>query len=268
MKKLLAISYLPLEKAAISYWLLAVGRELKAKSQKLIACENWLLEAAELIRGDACLSDYCPQGALRDVFAGVIGYYRPSMGSRIIPDFMASLGMAVEDKASLAQFAYDFNGFQGRQAAHISNGTGISVLNLPEAECLDINALGMGSLCSISDSRSFLATSSAISMVSAMVRPWAMSPCRAGLVAKYSPSSKGSIDIGIKYSDISFTSFEVYHKSGIMSRAIKQPCTRIEGLEAPTGSPSETAPTGSPSETAPTGSCGALGDYTIKGGVV
>ena len=43
---------------------------------------------------------------------------------------------------------------------------------------------GRGSPCSMHDSMSFLATFCAISMVSAIVLPWATRPCRASLVAR------------------------------------------------------------------------------------
>ena len=61
---------------------------------------------------------------------------------------------------------------------------------------------GRGSPCSMQDSMSFLATSSAISSVSDIVLPCAISPCKAELVARYPPSSRCSMVTGIKYSDM------------------------------------------------------------------
>jgi len=96
---------------------------------------------------------------------------------------------------------------------HFSSGTGIWVSNL--SGCA--NSFGMGSFRSMRDSISLRATSSAISIVSAMVRPWAIRPWRTELVAKYPPSSKRSIDMGIKYSDIFHLRDKVYHTFGCKS---------------------------------------------------
>src|SRR4030042_2274483 len=64
---------------------------------------------------------------------------------------------------------------------------------------------GRGSPRSMHDSTIFLATSWAISIVSAMVRPWAIKPWNSSLVAKYPPSSRASIFMEIKNSDILFS---------------------------------------------------------------
>jgi len=102
--------------------------------------------------------------------------------------------------------AYSKNIFGNR--GHISKGTGIFVLNLIRGAWAEIKFLGIDSLYSMRDSMILWATSSAISIVSAIVRPWAISPWRKELVAKYSPSFRGSMDMGMRYSDIFSPQYE------------------------------------------------------------
>ena len=85
---------------------------------------------------------------------------------------------------------------------YISGETGTFMSNLIRGAWAEIKFLGIGSLCSMRDSIILWATSSAISIVSAIVRPWAISPWRKELAAKYPPSFNGSMDMGIRYSDI------------------------------------------------------------------
>ena len=161
-----------------------------------------MLERIKFFNSKSGLANYGAHSAFGNIFPRVVRNYSSSAGMRIVPNFVATLGMTVKCKPCFTLFTDNFTGIQGRNRGHISNGTGILVLNLVERTRADISVLGIGSLCSIQDSIILWATSSAISIVSAIVRPWAISPCKRELVAKYPPSSKGSMDIGIKYSDI------------------------------------------------------------------
>lgn len=151
------------------------------------------------------------QRPFSDIFTGVVRDDCSLARGGIIPDFMTAFGMAVKNKARAPKFAYDINRSIGRKRRHISNGTGILMLNLWRGIWSASNSFGIGSLCSIWDSIIFRATSSAISKVSATVRPWAIRPCKTELVAKYPPSSNGSIDMGIRYSGILAPPRESYH---------------------------------------------------------
>ena len=156
----------------------------------------------KFFRGNTRLLDDGMKSPFMDIFPRVVRDNGSSVGRGIIPDFVATFGMAVKDEASFSQFANDIDWFQRWNLCHFSNGTGIFVLNLIWEFEVATNSLGRGSLCSIQDSIIFRATSSAISNVSAIVRPWAIRPERTELVAKYPPSSKGSMLMEIKYSDM------------------------------------------------------------------
>jgi hypothetical protein len=188
---------------------------------KLELIEDEQLKVVKFFYARPGFSYYCPQGSFGDAFPGMVRYYSVAVGGGIKPDFMASFGVPVKDKAGFAQFADSLVRFKGRKMAHFSNRTGICVSNFSGAAFLENNSSGTGSLCSMRDSIIRRATSSAISNVSAMVRPWAIRPCRTELVAKYPPSSKCSIDTGIKYSDILSPPIKMYHRDTILSRPFK-----------------------------------------------
>ena len=166
-----------------------------------------VLKVKEIMKSQARLFNYCPKSPPGNISAWMIWDNCSAMGFGVIPDLMTSFGMAVKNKASPAKFSDYFCWFEGRKATHNSTGTGILTFNLILPISLEeVNFFGSGSPCSMQDSIIFRATSSAISSVSAMVRPWAISPCKTELVAKYPPSSSGSMETGIRYSDISITS--------------------------------------------------------------
>lgn len=156
---------------------------------------------------------YRAQSTFRNIFPRMIRNNSYSMCCRIKPNFMAAFGMTVKNKAGFTQFMDNLTWFKGRKITHLSKRTGMLVSNLCDGGRLERIIFGIGLLCSMHDSIIFRATSSAISIVSAIVRPWAISPWSTELVARYPPSCSGSIDMGIKYSDISTPPlFEVYHK--------------------------------------------------------
>lgn len=146
------------------------------------------------------LFKYCTQSTFGDIISGMIGYDRPSVRTGIIPDFVASFCMPVKNKSCFSKFANYVGWFQHREAAHFSTGTGMFISSLKLGLAPMGRFSGSGSPCSMHDSMIFRATSSAISIVSAIVLPWAIRPCNTGLVARYSPSSKYSMDIGMRYS--------------------------------------------------------------------
>jgi len=114
-----------------------------------------------------------------------------------------------------------FETFFQRKGNHASIGTGIFRSNFLWRVGSEMVNLAMGSPCSIQDSTIFRATSSAISMTSAIVLPCAINPCNAELVAKYPLSSNGSMEMGIKYSDIGSPLDKNYHREGILSSEIR-----------------------------------------------
>lgn len=143
-----------------------------------------------------------PQCSARDITSRVIRYDGSPVCHRMIPDFMTSFGVSVEHKTGFPQLADNLGGCQRWKAGHVSIGTGMATSTLAWGRLRTVKALGSASLCSMQDSINFRATSSAISRVSAMVRPWAMSPWRTGLVAKYRPSLRYSTVRGMRYSDM------------------------------------------------------------------
>jgi len=169
-------------------------RELVLKIHKFLDTESGLLNNGT-------------QGSFGDIFSRVVGNDGASACCWIKPDFMASLGMPVKDETGFSEFANDISGFKRRKRTHASTGTGILKTNFLWGANFRVMPLGIGSPCSMQDSTILRATSSAISRVSAMVRPWAINPCRTELVAKYPPSSRGSIDMGINDSDIEISPF-------------------------------------------------------------
>lgn len=177
-----------------------MGIKNRLKRYKLFNCEPGLFDNGS-------------ESALGDVFPGMIGNDCAPVGNRIIPNFMASFSVAVEDESGFSKFMYNIRGLKRRQMRHASTGTGIFRSNFLWAEGSNRMTLGRGSLCSMQDSIILRATSSAISKVSATVLPWAINPCRAELVAKYPPSSSGSIDRGIRHSDI--FAFSLWKKDNI-----------------------------------------------------
>ena len=179
--------------------------------------KNATLRAVEFFNGKTGLLNYGSQSAFGNIFSGMVRDNCSFAGVRVIPNFMASFGMAIKNKTGFTQFTDNFARSQRRDRSHISKGTGIFVLNLIRGAWAEINFFGIGSLCSIRDSIILWATSSAISIVSAIVRPWAISPWRKELVAKYPPSFNGSMDMGIRYSDI----FLPRHKNS-MKEALSQ----------------------------------------------
>src|SRR3989338_9040757 len=162
---------------------------------------NNKLKINELFNRKPGFSNDGSQCSLGNVPPRMIGNNRSPFNGRVIPEFVAAFGVAVKSKAGLAQFPDDFERLQGREVGHASNGTGILVSKLDDKD-IETKPSGIGSLFLTRDSMSLRATSSAISMVSATVRPWAINPWRKGLVAKYPPSSSGLMEIGTKYSDI------------------------------------------------------------------
>jgi hypothetical protein len=128
----------------------------------------------------------------------------------MIPDFMTSLGVPVEDKTSISQFADNVNRSKGWQPCQAAELTGILVSSLKNREVFFFDFFfwkiiaGSRSLCSTIESMILRATSSAISIVSATVRPCAIRPCNTGLVAKNPPSFNSSTVMGMIYSDIFF----------------------------------------------------------------
>ena len=150
------------------------------------------------------LIDYSAESSFRNVFSWMVRYDSSSMSFGIMPDFVTAFSVPIKYKASFTKLANCFRWFKRWQATHVSTGTGIFTSNLKCDFSPLVRCFGSESPFSMQDSMILRATSSAISIVSAMVLPWAISPCRTGLVAKYGPSSKCSIDIGIRYSDIGF----------------------------------------------------------------
>jgi hypothetical protein len=163
------------------------------------------LQTQKLVDGQAGLLDDGSQRSFGKVSARMIRYNGSTASGWVVPDFMTAFRVTVKDKTHLSKSSDDFNGSEWRKSRHDSTGTGtVNETLAPRFFPKDIrdNAMGRGSLCSRQDSMSFRATSSAISNVSATVRPCATSPCRTGLVAKNSPSRNHSTVIGIKYSDM------------------------------------------------------------------
>ena len=182
------------------------------------------LETKELFNGQAGLLDDGTQSTHGEVASRMVGNDGATMRHGVVPDFMAAFRVTVKDKASFTQSSNNVNGPQRRKARHVSTGTDTVRETfvrgfLPNVR--RVNWMGNGSLCSKHDSMSFRATSSAISNVSATVRPCATSPCKTGLVAKNSPSFNRSTVIGIRYSDITIP---VYRTGGLDARAQDQAC--------------------------------------------
>ena len=134
----------------------------------------------------------------------MVGYDRSSMSFSIVPNFVTPFCMAVEYKPGFAKHMNYLRCFKDWKPAHASTGTGIFTSSLKCGFAPLVRFLGSGSPFSRQDSMILRATSSAISMVSAMVLPWAIKPCRTWLVARYWPSFRYSIEMGIRYSDIIF----------------------------------------------------------------
>jgi len=170
-----------------------------------------LLQVDEFFDIQSSLFNNCPERALGNIFTRMIRNNGASARDRIKPNFVTTFGMPVENKAGLTEFVNDFGWLERWQMTHRSTGTGILISSLKCGFLPGVRFLGSGSPCSIQDSMILRATSSAISMVSAIVRPWAMRPCNTELVAKYWPSSMDSIEMGMRYSDMIFTSWAKYN---------------------------------------------------------
>ncbi len=70
-----------------------------------------MLKTVKVLYGKTRLFDYRTQCAFGDVFTRMVGNDGSSVGGRIIPDFMASFGVPVKEKAGLTQFMNDLVGF-------------------------------------------------------------------------------------------------------------------------------------------------------------
>ena len=190
-------------------WLNRISNILRAKSRRMghimlrkVLEDYRSLQISEFLNAKPSLTDDSTESTFRNIPAWMVRHYSVSVRRGIIPDFVAALSVSIKDKASFAKFINYFRRFKRRKAAHFSTGTGISTSNLKWGFSPLVRFFGSGSPFSMQDSIILRATSSAISIVSAIVLPWATKPCRTELVARYSPSSKYSIDIGIRYSDI------------------------------------------------------------------
>jgi len=160
------------------------------------------LKRTEFVDGEACLIYDRQKSFFRNIFTRVIRDNSSASGLRIVPDFMTPFCVSVKEEARFAEFMDYFIRAKGGNFTQISTGREICVFILDCLRSKEDISEGRGSPCSIQDSMSFRATSSAISSVSDIVLPCAISPCRAELVARYSPSSRCSMVTGIKYSDI------------------------------------------------------------------
>jgi len=164
-----------------------------------------MLQIYKFFNAKASLINNSAERTLGYVFSRMIRHNSSSMSFRVVPDFVAAFRMTVKHKPSLAKCMNYFRCFKSWKAAHLSTGTGIFTSSLKCGFWPMVRFFGIESPFSMQDSIILRATSSAISMVSAIVLPWAIRPWRTGLVARYSPSSKYSIEIGIRYSDIDFS---------------------------------------------------------------
>lgn len=163
------------------------------------------LQMQELFKGQTRLLDDGAECALGKVSSWMVRNDCAAATDGIIPDLVAPLRVAVKDKAGFAQSSDDVSRPERGESCHDSTGTGtvneIFARRFFPKEIRE-SSRGRGSLCSRQDSMSFRATSSAISNVSATVRPCATSPWRIGLVARYCPSFKRATVIGTRYSDM------------------------------------------------------------------
>lgn len=96
----------------------------------------------KFFNGDAGLMKDGPQGSLGDI-AGMIGNGGSSSRHGIVPDFMASLGLAVKSESGFLEFMNKVPNRDGWQSAHRTTATGMDAFTL----CDDVraNPLGRGS---------------------------------------------------------------------------------------------------------------------------
>ncbi len=177
-----------------------------------------ILKAYKFFNAKAGLFNNSAQSSFSNISSRMVRDNGTPMSAGVIPDFVASFSVPVKNKTCFSKFMNNFTRLQRRKGSHTSMGTGIFRSNFLWGDGSEIVTLAMGSPCSIQDSTILRATSSAISMTSAMVLPWAINPCSTELVAKYPPSANGSIEIGIKYSDILSPLDKIYHRNRYLSR--------------------------------------------------
>lgn len=169
-----------------------------------------MLEFVEFLKRETGLTNDGAQSSLGQIVARVVRNDRAVSRNRMVPNFMASFGVTVKNESGFTQFINNVDRFEDRQTRQAAEPTGIFVSSLKDRKDFFLDrflgriAAGSGSLRSIIESIILRATSSAISIVSAMVRPCAIRPCSTRLVAKNPPSFNSSTVMGMMYSDMIF----------------------------------------------------------------
>ena len=138
------------------------------------------------MRWDCGLSEDGPQRPLRQV-AGMVWDGGVAARSRVEPDFVAAGGLAIKRKSVTPGAFDDVAVSKAGQPPHQEPSTNGMSKESPTG------ARRVVPERSASASRSFRATSRAISNVSVKVRPWATRPGMSSEVARYTPSGSRSM---------------------------------------------------------------------------